>query len=125
MLEQQLGVPRRRAGYAIVCNLEWIFLPLERGSQDPLTHVSRSGNEKPVRPSTVLDRQYWIVGANIQTSSSPCCLNQLTKRVAVIEINVHSAGFRPLPWGFNQNLRDIPALDALSTSFVDSPMSRP
>jgi hypothetical protein len=60
-LEQRSGVPRRRAGYAIVCNLEWIFLPLKCGSQDRLTHGSREVGSV-WEPATVLlsFRFFWI-----------------------------------------------------------------
>src|ERR1035438_8772982 len=70
MLEQRSGVPRRRAGYANVCNLEWIFLPLKCGSQDRLPHVSSSCNEKPVRPSTVSDRRHKHLGKAVSSVAS-------------------------------------------------------
>lgn len=40
-------------------------------------------------------QQYWIVGTNVFRQG---CLNYLTNRVAVVEINAHNATFRPLPW---------------------------
>ena len=75
MLEQRSGAPRRRARYAIVCDLEWIFLPLERGSQDRLTHVSSSA----MKASSPINS----IGSLAQTIFRQCCLNYLRNRVAL------------------------------------------